>query len=85
MQKHIRLWEVLSAVAALCVGFGTITWNIYTMAIESKKDIIYNNTRVDKIEARQDALENKWDARQDAIQQDLQSIRILIENKQNRK
>lgn len=85
MQKNIRLWEVLMALVALVSGFGIFSWNLYTIAIESKKDIMYNSMRVDKIEIRQENLEKKWDERQSIIQKDIESIRIMIENKANRK
>lgn len=81
MQKTIRLWEVLSAFAALCTGFGIIIWNIYTMVIENKKDIICNNNRVDKLEKHLD--EYRQDVKE--INKNLETILIKIENKQDRK
>jgi len=85
MQKNIRLWEVLTAFAALCTGFGIIIWNIYTSVIKSEVNISNNSIRVDKLEVRQENLEKKWDERQGVIQKDIESIRIIIENKANRK
>lgn len=81
MQKNIRLWEVLMAFAGLCTGFGFIVWNIYTMVIESKKDIIYNSSRVDKIEKVMD--EYRTDVKE--INSTMNAIRIIIENKEDRK
>lgn len=81
MQKNIRLWEVLTAFAALCTGFGIIIWNIYTMVIEDRKDINYNSIKIDKIEK---TLEDyRGDVKE--INNNIQTIRIIIENKADRK
>jgi hypothetical protein len=85
MQKTIRLWELLTAFTTLCSITGIIIWNIYTSVIETRKDVIFTSSRMDKMEVRQENLEKKWDERQNSIQKDIEAIRILIENKANRK
>ncbi len=85
MQKNIRLWEVLTAFVALCTGFGIIIWNVYTMVIEGKKDTNFNTIKIEKLEERQNTLENKWDNRFKSMEDNIQTIRIIIENKQDRK
>ena len=85
MQNTIRLWELLTAFTTLCSITGIIIWNIYTSVIETRKDVIFTSSRMDKMEVRQENLEKKWDERQNSIQKDIEAIRILIENKANRK
>lgn len=80
MQKNIRLWEVLTAFSALCTVVGIVIWNIYTSVIETKKDVMYNSTRVDRLEKSLE--EYRSDIRD--INKNVQAILIKIESKQDR-
>ena len=74
MNKQPKLWEILAAFLPVIVGFSMWIWNLGTTVKEQGKDIEY--LKSNQVEYKKDVKE---------INDNLKTILIKMENKQDRK